>query len=75
MPSLARPRTRAGRVARAALVSLLLLLGLLWLADRELTLALNTGRNPEHVEKLRGDVKRWTDALDTVSLPGLYDDI
>lgn len=34
MPSLARPRSRAGRLLRAVLLGLLLLAGLLWLADR-----------------------------------------
>ena len=36
---------------------------LLWLADKELTIALNTGRNPRHVDSLRADVQRWEDAL------------
>ncbi len=34
MPSLARPRCRAGRLLRATLISLLVLGGLFWLADR-----------------------------------------
>jgi len=41
---------------------------LFWLSDRELTIALSTGRNPDHIAKLRGDVARWNDALDYMSL-------
>lgn len=35
-----------------------------WLADRELTIAMNTGRSYDHITKLRDDVTRWADALD-----------
>ena len=34
MPSLTRPRTRAGRLLRATMIGMLVLFGLLWLADR-----------------------------------------
>lgn len=44
-----------------------------WLSDRELTIAMNTGRNPDHITKLRGDVKRWEDALVPTKLPPLFD--
>ena len=46
---------------------------LLWLADRELTIALNTGRNPDNIKKIKGDIKRWDDALQQLNLPPLYD--
>ena len=34
MPSLARPRTRAGRIVRGSAITLVLAVGLVWLADR-----------------------------------------
>ena len=34
MPSLARPRTRAGRSVRGSAITLVLAVGLVWLADR-----------------------------------------
>ena len=46
---------------------------LLWLSDRELTIALNTGRNPDSIKQLRADIKRWDDALRQLNLPPLYD--
>ena len=46
---------------------------LLWLADRELTIALNTGRNPANIELLRADISRWDDALLKLNLPPLMD--
>ena len=46
---------------------------LLWLADRELTIALNTGRNPDNIKALRADVERWDTALQQLNLPPLYD--
>jgi hypothetical protein len=39
-----------------------------WLSDRELTIALNTGRNPQHIMALRADVRRWADALDDLEI-------
>jgi hypothetical protein len=33
-----------------------------WMADRELTIALNTGRGPESIKQLRADVNRWETA-------------
>ncbi len=39
-----------------------------WLHDRELTFALNTGRSPESIRKLRGDVARWLRALEDAEL-------
>ena len=46
---------------------------LLWLADGELTIALNTGRNPDSIKQLRADVERWDDALQQLNLPPLHD--
>jgi len=46
---------------------------LLWLSECELTIALNTGRNPNNIKKIRGDIKRWDDALQQLNLPPLYD--
>ena len=46
---------------------------LLWLHDRELTIALNTGRNPANIELLRADLSRWQTALDNYGLPTLFD--
>ena len=46
---------------------------LLWLSDRELTIALNTGRNPDSIKALRADIRRWDDALQQLNLPPLYD--
>ena len=47
---------------------------LLWFADRGLTIALNAPvRNPKRIEQLRGDVKRWDDALLKLNLPPLFD--
>ena len=46
---------------------------LLWLSDRELTIAINTGRNPDNIKKIKGDVERWDDALQQLDLPPLYD--
>ena len=44
-----------------------------WLADRELTIALNTGRGPDSIKQLRADVTRWDTALQQLDLPPLYD--
>ena len=46
---------------------------MLWLSDRELTVALNTGRNPENIKALRVDVARWEKEVDRVELPPLFD--
>ena len=46
---------------------------LLWLTDRELTIALNTGRNPANIELLRADLSRWQTVLDNHGLPTLFD--
>ena len=46
---------------------------LLWLSDRELTIALNTGRGPDSIKQLRADIKRWDDALQQLNLPPLFD--
>jgi len=44
-----------------------------WLADKELTIANSTGRNPENIKKIKGDIKRWDDALQQLNLPPLHD--
>lgn len=42
---------------------------LLWLSDRELTIALNAPvPNKKHIELLRGDVKRWETALEDADI-------
>lgn len=46
---------------------------MLWLTDRELTIALNTGRNPENIKALRVDVAKWQAEVDRVELPPLFD--
>jgi hypothetical protein len=46
---------------------------MLWLTDRELTIALNTGRNPENIKALRADVAKWQAEVDRVELPPLFD--
>jgi len=46
---------------------------LLWLADKELTIALNTGRNPDSIKQLRAAVDRWDTALQQSNLPPLHD--
>jgi len=46
---------------------------LLWLSRRELVIANSTGRNPDNIKKIKGDIDRWEDALDRVNLPPLYD--
>ncbi len=43
-----------------------------WLADKELTIALNTGRNPVHIEALRADVRRWERALEDLEIRERY---
>ncbi len=43
-----------------------------WLADKELTIALNTGRNPQHTEALRADVRRWARALEDLEIRERY---
>jgi hypothetical protein len=42
-----------------------------WLADHELTIALNTGRSPSSIAQLRADVRRWETALQRAQLPPL----
>ena len=46
---------------------------MVWLHDRELTIALNTGRGPDSIKQLRADIKRWDDALQQLNLPPLFD--
>ena len=46
---------------------------LLWLSRRELVIANSTGRNPDNIKKIKGDIKRWDDALRQMNLPSLYD--
>ena len=46
---------------------------LLWLSRRELVIANSTGRNPDNIKKIKGDIKRWDDALRQLNLPPLYD--
>jgi len=46
---------------------------LLWLSCRELVIANSTGRNPDNIKKIKGDIRRWDDALQQLSLPPLYD--
>ena len=46
---------------------------MLWLSDKELTIALNTGRNPENIKALRVDVAKWQSEVDRVELPPLFD--
>ena len=46
---------------------------MVWLIDRELTIALNTGRNPANIELLRADLSRWQTVLDNHGLPTLFD--
>ena len=46
---------------------------MLWLSDKELTIALNTGRNHENIKALRVDVAKWQAEVDRVELPPLFD--
>ena len=46
---------------------------LLWLSEFELVIANSTGRNPNNIKKIKGDIKRWDDALQQLNLPPLYD--
>ena len=46
---------------------------LLWLSRRELVIANSTGRNPDNIAKIKGDIARWEKALDDASLPPLFD--
>ena len=46
---------------------------MLWLSDRELTIALNTGRNPENIKVFCADVAKWQAEVDRVELPPLFD--
>ena len=41
---------------------------LLWLADRELTIALNTGRGPKSIKQLRAAESKWSAKLDRLSI-------
>jgi len=46
---------------------------MLWFSDIELTIAMNTGRNPENIKAIRADVARWEKEVDRVELPPLFD--
>ena len=46
---------------------------LLWLSRRELVIANSTGRNPDNIKKIKGDITRWDDALQQLNLPPLFD--
>ncbi len=42
---------------------------LLWLSDRELTIALNAPvQNKQNIERLRGDVARWERAIEDAEI-------
>ena len=46
---------------------------LLWLSHRELVIANSTGRNPDNIKQIKGDIRRWEKALEDASLPPLFD--